>query len=461
MRRRNVNPRVTQKVHFKMFKSKHGWLVAGLTMLSFASVSLIGMNDVHADTATENNRTATVTPSSNASVASTSSASSQTASTTSATSLNSAASISVQSNNSQVSSSAAESTSSASKQSETSQTAKSVATSDASAASATSVASATSTSNTSITSNTTSVQSVATAVSSQSAQKATNLELLAGADSTAASQASTASDQTSTDVTVTFENLDGTITHSTVTKGGTVSKTNRTDLTMAVPADGRGGTERFDGWFYKTSDGVSGTEFDFDQPVLTSSTIVPKFTRLFNVKFSYPRNNGTGTDATEVTTSVEENSTVAVADKVPVADNGQRFVYWYDTSTAANIAHIAAKEAPDAYVFGVDKVTHDFELDGYFADVHTVTFHTDGAPVDPQLVPTGSTATYEKPTRAGYTFVGWTTESNGKDNGNGTDVTKATFAQNEFKFTTAINTDTNLYGVWDPQQVSYNIVSYD
>ena len=449
MHRHNFNPQITHKVHFKMFKSKHGWLVAGVTMLSFATANLVGMSQASADTTSapnNNQQIAEVVSNTEKSATSSSNTASQATSATSENSQNSAASISSQSNNSNVANHSLANTSTENNQlSKTQANSSAVAHStsaDVTTAKATSESAVDTPSAESMPSSAPTQQPSSVANVSQTTSRAVNLEFV--------SEDPKSSDETANNVTVTFQNVDGSTKQDTITKGGTAD--DMADPIMNVPNDGRGGTEQFDGWFYKTSDGISGTKFDFSQPVFNNATIVPKFTRLFNVKFNYPRNNGTDTEGTDATETAAENTTISAPTKVPVASNGQRFVYWYDANTDANKIHLAKKEAPDAYVFGVDKVTHDFELNGYFADVHTVTFHTDGAPVDPQLVPTGSLAKQPTVSRPGYKFIGWTTKSTGVNSSNYTQP------GNAFDFSTIINNDTDLYGVWDPQEVHYNIV---
>lgn len=449
MHRHNFNPQITHKVHFKMFKSKHGWLVAGVTMLSFATANLVGMSQASADTTSapnNNQQIAEVVSNTEKSATSSSNTASQATSATSENSQNSAASISSQSNNSNVANHSLANTSTENNQlSKTQANSSAVAHStsaDVTTAKATSESAVDTPSAESMPSSAPTQQPSSVANVSQTTSRAVNLEFV--------SEDPKSSDETANNVTVTFQNVDGSTKQDTITKGGTAD--DMADPIMNVPNDGRGGTEQFDGWFYKTSDGISGTKFDFSQHVFNNATIVPKFTRLFNVKFNYPRNNGTDTEGTDATETAAENTTISAPTKVPVASNGQRFVYWYDANTDANKIHLAKKEAPDAYVFGVDKVTHDFELNGYFADVHTVTFHTDGAPVDPQLVPTGSLAKQPTVSRPGYKFIGWTTKSTGVNSSNYTQP------GNAFDFSTIINNDTDLYGVWDPQEVHYNIV---
>ncbi|WP_236402152.1 InlB B-repeat-containing protein [Furfurilactobacillus rossiae] len=434
-----------------MFKSKHGWLVAGVTMLSFATANLVGMSQASADTTSTPNNNQQITEvvsNTGKSTTPSSDTASQATSSTSENSQNSAASISSQSNDSNVVNHSLANTSTENNQLSKTQavneiTLNSQAASVDTQATSSAVAHGTSADVTTAKATSDSSESAVDTPSaesmpssapaqqpafvanvSQATNRAMNLEFV--------SEDPKSSDETANNVTVTFQNVDGSTKQDTITKGGTAD--DMADPIMNVPNDGRGGTEQFDGWFYKTSDGISGTKFDFSQPVFNNATIVPKFTRLFNVKFNYPRNNGTDTEGTDATETAAENTTISAPTKVPVASNGQRFVYWYDANTDANKIHLAKKEAPDAYVFGVDKVTHDFELNGYFADVHTVTFHTDGAPVDPQLVPTGSLAKQPTVSRPGYKFIGWTTKSTGVNSSNYTQP------GNAFDFSTIIIT---------------------
>lgn len=69
---------------------------------------------------------------------------------------------------------------------------------------------------------------------------------------------------------------------------------------------------------------------------------------------------------------------------------------------------------------------------------YTVTFNSNGgSEVEPQTVNAGETATAPTaPTKAGYDFVAWYSDSE---------------LQNEFNFETAINADTTLYAGWVEQ----------
>ncbi len=50
MSRRGLKTMRQEKTHYKMYKAKHGWLVAGITMLTISGVGFVSANEVHAST---------------------------------------------------------------------------------------------------------------------------------------------------------------------------------------------------------------------------------------------------------------------------------------------------------------------------------------------------------------------------------------------------------------------------
>lgn len=114
---------------------------------------------------------------------------------------------------------------------------------------------------------------------------------------------------------------------------------------------------------------------------------------------------------------------------------GKVFLYWYD------------KRLSPSQPFDMDtRVTEDLTLVAYYDNAHYVTFMSDGADIDDQLVNDGEKAQRpaQNPTRKGYTFLRWSLTEGGSTafNFEGTPITE----------------HTTLYAVWKAEQVNYRIL---
>ncbi|MDR2355057.1 MAG: InlB B-repeat-containing protein, partial [Clostridiales Family XIII bacterium] len=112
------------------------------------------------------------------------------------------------------------------------------------------------------------------------------------------------------------------------------------------------------------------------------------------------------------------------------------FSYWKDAESGGpyNFNTVLNKDIILAPVFK--------ESTSYY-----VSFYSEGTQVPFQTVTQGGTATGPAaPTRAGYTFSGWTRDKEG---------------QTPFDFNTAINANTTLYAQWTGQTVGYTVMLWN
>lgn len=142
----------------------------------------------------------------------------------------------------------------------------------------------------------------------------------------------------------------------------------------------------FLGWF----NGEVEWRFDTDR-VESDITLTAKWSKNTETKFSVTLDPDNGNSPTVI--SVPQNSKVTLPDEPKKA--GFVFDGWYDGESKWNFAE--------------DKVTKDTVLKAKWTKAHTVTFVTDGTPVEPQFIREGSVIRYKEAitTKDGKIFDGW------------------------------------------------------
>ena len=211
-------------------------------------------------------------------------------------------------------------------------------------------------------------------------------------------------------VTVTFDaNGHGTAPDSvTVDKGSAVTA-------PSITADGY----TFGGWY---TDSACGTAFDFSS-VDTSATAYAKWTE--NPTTNYTVTFNMMGHGTQVDSQTIADGGKVTAPATPTAD-GYTFAGWY-TSTPFTTQYDFESEVHSSFTLYANwKEASTTE--------HVVTFWSNGNVYSTVYVADGGTVNNPgTPTRSGYTFGGWYTD---------------TACTNEFSFSTAITADTAVYAKW-------------
>ena len=194
----------------------------------------------------------------------------------------------------------------------------------------------------------------------------------------------------------------------------------------------------FAGWY---SDEELTREFTETTPVNAHTTLYARWVDadvegIYYVNF-YSQDGGT----VHLTLAAAEGRTVGPATG-PVLE-GKAFIGWStimqgDSPASELIAFDFSTPVSDA-------ATEDtLNLYAWYADAVQVFFVSNGGTAVPtQTVAQGDMATYVEPVRVGYTFVGWSTDSE-------------TFT--EFVFTTPITANITLYAFWEANMVPVRLV---
>jgi uncharacterized repeat protein (TIGR02543 family) len=122
---------------------------------------------------------------------------------------------------------------------------------------------------------------------------------------------------------------------------------------------------------------------------------------------------------------------------------GQRVAFWYEEDTPA--------VSSNAIVFGSTTTEKDVTLVPFFSDSYVVMFDTAGGSYVPSRIVlyAGNVAKPSDPEREGYEFKYWSTNENADPNS----------TVDEFDFDTqAITSDTTLFAIWEPNDVSYKVI---
>ncbi|MCL1846889.1 MAG: InlB B-repeat-containing protein [Coriobacteriia bacterium] len=194
------------------------------------------------------------------------------------------------------------------------------------------------------------------------------------------------------------------------------------------------GANSFRGWFETGAI----EPYDFTVPADTDLTLTARFSTQYLIKYlDAPGGKVTFTRELSAGSSVAASSE-AIAQAVPPA--GTFLDYWYEESEGPTIP----------FTFGTRTADKDMVLVPHFNNQLYVAFISEGSPVTSDVVALGSTITQPTdPTRAGYTFVHWSTEPDGAT---------------AFDFTAPVTAATTtsevlaLYAVWTPATTQYTVV---
>lgn len=222
---------------------------------------------------------------------------------------------------------------------------------------------------------------------------------------------------------VTFKNRDNLISTVSVERGETVK---RKDIPENPHRDGY----TFLGWSTnKDASDRSDVNFYAGTPVNSDTTVYAVFEKITPVMYDVTFMND---DAWLNTISVEKGKKLDASNLPAPTKDGYNFVGW---STKQNAS--AADFSTDSEITE-DKIVYAvFEAKPYKLS-HSVTFKNDGSWIKTVTVDDGATVTEANmpsaPTKSGYKFVGWSTTE-------GADTA-------DFKFDTAVSTDTTVYAVF-------------
>jgi uncharacterized repeat protein (TIGR02543 family) len=196
----------------------------------------------------------------------------------------------------------------------------------------------------------------------------------------------------------------------------------------------------FQGWTTEKDDGtVDQKPFSSITPSVTTTTEInyyPVFKEAHYVFFM----DGTGDDAKVYQTKAGvKNDTITVSDVKLSAAGDKTFTGWYTDDSLKT-------SAGDSVKLGDENIY----LYPKFEEGHYLIFKTgdDATIIDPEFVAANATTTSPaKPTRAGYTFAGWSATEG---------ATEA-----DFTFGSAITETTTLYAVWKPAATTYTVIFWE
>ena len=190
------------------------------------------------------------------------------------------------------------------------------------------------------------------------------------------------------------------------------------------------GAVAFRGWF-TSPDGAN--LFDFGAAITGSMDLYAVFGEAFVVEYMDAAVGGKVID----TKLVAPGGVIPATDKqdqVSLPLGGAVLTGWYPEGGS-----------PDApIVFGASTATADMRLLPIFSNEFYVVFHSEGTQVEPQMVRNTEWAKKPSPdpTREGYTLKHWSLAPNGE----------------AFDFNTRITGNTDLYAVWEAEEVPYTVV---
>ncbi|MCI5791236.1 MAG: InlB B-repeat-containing protein [Clostridiales bacterium] len=221
--------------------------------------------------------------------------------------------------------------------------------------------------------------------------------------------------------TVTFNTVGGSsVSNATVSSGNTV----------AAPADPTKSGYNFVGWY---SDSSYTNKWQFTTPVRSNITLYAKWeAQIAKYTVSFDSNGGSAV------TSVQVNDGDTVAVPAAPTKSGYNFVGWYSDSSYTNKWQFSTPVRSNITLYAkweaqIAKYTVSFDSNG-------------GSAVASVQVNDGDTvAVPADPTKSGYNFVGWYSDS---------------FYTNRWQFTTPVRSNITLYAKWEAQIARYT-VSFD
>ena len=221
--------------------------------------------------------------------------------------------------------------------------------------------------------------------------------------------------------TVTFNTVGGSsVSNATVSSGNTI----------AAPADPTKSGYNFVGWY---SDSSYTNKWQFTTPVRSNITLYAKWeAQIAKYTVSFDSNGGSAV------TSVQVNDGDTVAVPADPTKSGYNFVGWYSDSTYTNKWQFSTPVRSNITLYAkweaqIAKYTVSFDSNG-------------GSAVASVQVNDGDTvAVPANPTKSGYNFVGWYSDS---------------FYTNRWQFTTPVRSNITLYAKWEAQIAKYT-VSFD
>ena len=198
---------------------------------------------------------------------------------------------------------------------------------------------------------------------------------------------------------------------------------------------------RFKGWS-KSSSATSASYYSGGSITISSdTTLYAVWERVYTLTLSYDANSGSGAPSAQTATSTSAYYKFTVSNTVP-SRTGYTFKGWSTSSSATSASYSGGSTitiSSNTTLYAVWQII-----------TYTVSYNANGG----SGAPSAQTKTYgvdltlssTKPSRTGYTFLGWSTSST---------ATSATYASGG-KYTA--NADATLYAVW--QKITYT-VSYN
>ena len=181
------------------------------------------------------------------------------------------------------------------------------------------------------------------------------------------------------------------------------------------PADPTRRNYIFRNWY---SGSIATNEFDFSTPINADTVLYARWSRVTTITVQFNSNGGSDVEPQNI-----EPGSKIIYPETPTKTNNV-FAGWYTDEELTEAFDFSAAVTEPLTLYA--KWTHSY---------CDVTFNSNGGTATPpQVVIIGGTATEpEPPTKVGYTFVFWCSDS---------------AATNEFDFSTPINADTVLYARW-------------
>ncbi len=203
----------------------------------------------------------------------------------------------------------------------------------------------------------------------------------------------------------------------------TISYLEGEELTLPADPDKTGYT--FSGWY---KDEALNDIFDINTDAVQSDITLHAKWEMNTYTVTYDTNGGEFSDSSTRKTENVLHGNMANNNEGTPTKSQAVFLGWHTAQTGqSDSSRYSFQEA----------VVSDITLYAHWSegDVRTVNFHVDGgSTIDPIKVEDGSTIQAPSiPTKTGYIFLGWYADSG---------------YSNEFDFTTAIDTDTDIYVKW-------------
>ena len=233
------------------------------------------------------------------------------------------------------------------------------------------------------------------------------------------------------------------IDHWTVTFYNGMAVVNTEEIsdgyTVAKPANPTKEGHKFSFWAKGEDEASATSSFDFNSPITGETKLFAKYDiKSYNVTFNY--NGGKIGSATSTTKQITYNTTPDVSElnsaitRTAADGSNYNFLGWAETDDAASAITLPVAtdemEGKTYYAVWTPKVTVTFDYNGgtYGGNNSTVSCPDKD---NPPTVP----ATSEEPTRDGFKFKGWSSDSS------------ATVADNTVS-SIPVSADTTYYAVW-------------